>query len=211
MHDRDVDAVVKLGALAMQYATVKRVTFLADGITPESDTDHTVMIGLVACAVAAKHDPRLDVGLVAQFALVHDLVEAYAGDTDTFGGLSDDALADKEVREAAAIVRIEAELGDTLPWVGETIRAYESLATPEARFVKTIDKILPKVTRLVNGRNARTTADEFDAHCAQQIGKARDSYGHDQEVACALYNAIAARVSHYLHAKQGATTNSEAS
>ncbi len=211
MDTKTTDAVVQIGALAMQYATVKRVTYLADGITPESDTDHTVMIGLVACAVAARHDPRLDVGLVAQFALVHDLVEAYAGDTDTFGGLSEHAATEKEEREAAALQRIESELSDSLPWVADTIRAYESLATPEARFVKTIDKIMPKITRLVNKRNARTTADEFNAHCAQQIGKARDSYGHDQEVACALYDAIAARVSHYLHAKQGATTNSEAS
>ena len=143
------DAVIQLGALAMQYATVKRVTFLADGVTPESDTDHTVMIGLVACAVAARHDPRLDVGLVAQFALVHDLVETYAGDTNTFGGLSEHAWAEKDEREAAALLRIESELSDSLPWVADTIRAYESLATPEARFVKTIDKIMPKITRIL--------------------------------------------------------------
>jgi hypothetical protein len=46
---------------------------------PESDTDHTVMLALIACALAPIVDARLDVGLVAQYALVHDLVEAYAG------------------------------------------------------------------------------------------------------------------------------------
>ncbi len=204
------DAVIQLGALAMQYATVRRVTFLADGTTPESDTDHTVMIGLVACAVAARHDPRLDVGLVAQFALVHDLVEAYAGDTDTFGGLSKHATTEKEEREAAALQRIESELSGSLPWVADTIRAYESLATPEARFVKTIDKIMPKITRILNGRYGTLAAD-FDAHCAQQIATVKETYGHDQEVACTLYNVLSARASQYLHKQQDAPMGSEAS
>lgn len=210
MNEHEVDAVVKLGALAAQFATVKRITFLADGTTLESDTDHTVMIALVACAVAAKYDPRLDVGLVAQFALVHDLVEAYAGDTNTFGGLSEHAWAEKDEREVAALQRIESELSDSLPWVTDTIRAYESLATPEARFVKTIDKIMPKITRILNGRYDTSAAD-FDAHCAQQITKVKESYGGDQEVACTLYNVLSARASQHLHKQQRTATDSAAS
>jgi 5'-deoxynucleotidase YfbR-like HD superfamily hydrolase len=195
------DAVVELGRLAMEYATVNRVTYLADGKTFESDTDHTVMLALIACAVAQKSVPSLDVGLVAQFALVHDLVEAYAGDTSTFGGLSETAKAEKDAREAAALVRIEKEFGHSLPWVHETIEAYESLATPEARFVKTLDKITPKITRLVNERTW-TSVEEFDSHCAKQIVSLRDTYAHDQDVACALYEAIAARTSKLLHDAQ---------
>ena len=112
MDEKFQDAVVALCALVMQYATVHRITFLADGVTPESDTDHTVMVGLISCAVAQQLEPRLDIGLVAQFSLVHDLVEAYAGDTNTFGGLSAGAHADKEARESAALARIQTELTD---------------------------------------------------------------------------------------------------
>lgn len=209
MRDADVDAVIRLGELAMQYATVHRVTFLSDGVTPESDTDHTVMVGLIACAVANSFDSTLDVGLVAQFALVHDLVEAYAGDTDTFGGLSEHARLEKEAREEAALKRIETEFDDTLPWVAETIRAYESLTTPEARFVKTLDKIMPKITRLLNKRYT-TDAAEFDNHCQTQLANIKSSYGHDQEIAIALYDATAILVSKHLHAREHAT-NSEAS
>lgn len=201
MNAHDVDAVVRLGELVSEYAMVHRVTYLSDGVTPESDTDHTVMVGLIACAVASRFDSRLDIGLVAQFALVHDLVEAYAGDTNTFGGLSEHLSAEKEKREEAALLRIETEFSDTLPWVAETIRAYESLTTPEARFVKTLDKIMPKITRLLNKRHA-TDAKEFDEHCAAQLEKIKSSYGHDQEVAVALYDATTVLVSKHLHAKQ---------
>ncbi len=211
MDEKFQDAVVALGALVMQYATVHRITFLADGVTPESDTDHTVMVGLISCAVAQQLEPRLDIGLVAQFSLVHDLVEAYAGDTNTFGGLSAGAHADKEARESAALARIQTELTDQLPWVSETIRAYESLSTPEARFVKTMDKIMPKITRLVNKEKTGWSAEDFDAHVAQQTEKMKTTYGHDQDVAISLYDVLVRGVSSHLHSVQENTTEPEAS
>ena len=81
-HARETaDAVIALGRLALRFGRVDRITYHDDGVTAESDTDHTVMLGLIACAFAAAHLPDLDVGLIAEFAPVHDLVEVYAGDT----------------------------------------------------------------------------------------------------------------------------------
>jgi putative hydrolase of HD superfamily len=100
------EALLALGALAMQFATIQRATYLADGTTHETDTDHTVMLGLMGCALAATHEPTLDLGKIAQFALVHDLVEAYAGDTDTFNLTSELHRNNKSAREAAALERI---------------------------------------------------------------------------------------------------------
>ncbi len=51
----DVDAVVDLGRMALAFGRIDRITFYEDGGTPESDSDHTVMLGLVACAFAARH------------------------------------------------------------------------------------------------------------------------------------------------------------
>jgi putative hydrolases of HD superfamily len=143
------DALISLGRLSLQFGRVDRITFHDDGTTPESDTDHTVMLGLVACALAAGHG--LDVGLVAQYALVHDLVEVYAGDTNTLGGLSAEAKADKRAREHAAFLRIKDEFGDGMAWLPETLANYEIWFSPEARFVKAVDKLLPKVTHILNG------------------------------------------------------------
>jgi 5'-deoxynucleotidase YfbR-like HD superfamily hydrolase len=143
------DALIHLGRLSLQFGRVDRITFHDDGATPESDTDHTVMLGLVACALAAEHG--LDVGLVAQYALVHDLVEVYAGDTNTLGGLTPEAKADKKAREHAALLRIKDEFGADLWWLPETLINYENQVTLEARFVRAVDKLLPKVTHILNG------------------------------------------------------------
>lgn len=143
-------AVVDLGVLALKFARVNRITYHEDGLTPESDTDHTVMLGLIACAFAEKHLPGLNLGLVAQFALVHDLVEVYAGDTPTLR-INSDQQASKQEREQAAYERLNKEFVQALPWVPEMIDLYEQRSTPEARYVKAMDKLLPKITHLANG------------------------------------------------------------
>lgn len=144
----EVDTVVALGCLALDFGRVDRITYHQDGVTLESDTDHTVMLGLVACALASSYG--LGVGLVAEYALVHDLVEVYAGDTPTLHALGVDAKQAKAERERAAYVRIEAEFAG-LPWLAGRIAEYEDLATPEARFVKALDKFMPKITHIANG------------------------------------------------------------
>lgn len=68
-------ACIQLADIAFKFAATNRVTLWPDCETPESDTDHTVMLGLVACSVAHTYAPHLDVGKIAQFALVHDVVD----------------------------------------------------------------------------------------------------------------------------------------
>lgn len=173
--DQTTDAVVDLGRMALQFARVNRVTYHEDGATPESDADHTVMLGLIACAVADEHFPQLDLGLVAQYALVHDLVEVYAGDTNTLRVTTANAKAAKQRREHEAYERIAAELGATLPWVHVLIAEYEARTTPEARFVKALDKLLPKITHILNGaktiRQQGMSLAELAARYEAQIGE----------------------------------------
>jgi putative hydrolase of HD superfamily len=155
----DVDGVatVRLGALGLTLGRVNRITYHGDGVTPESDTDHTVMLGLVACAFAARHLPELDIGLVAQFALVHDLVEAYAGDTPTLR-IDSEQKRVKALREAVALSQIETEFRDSYPWLSQLIARYEVRKAPEARYVKAMDKLVPKITHILNG--CRTIRDQ---------------------------------------------------
>jgi 5'-deoxynucleotidase YfbR-like HD superfamily hydrolase len=191
--DNTFDSLFALGRLSLLFATVNRVTYLADGKSPESDTDHTVMLGLLACAFAAASDPSLDIGKIAQFSLVHDLVEAYAGDTNTFGMTEEVQKADKNQREAEALTRIKSEFDATLPWISKTIQEYESLESAEAKFVKTMDKCLPKITRLANNDANETRPEVFDEFCKKQIKILRESYGKDHELLCEFYE--------YLHQK----------
>jgi 5'-deoxynucleotidase YfbR-like HD superfamily hydrolase len=138
-----------LARLALQFGRVDRAVYHEDQTTPESDTDHTVMLGWVACALAATWYPQLDLGLVAQFALVHDAPEVYAGDTPTLR-ITDAERAAKAAREDAAVDRLTAEFARQLSWFPNTLRRYEQQQLPEARFVRGVDKILPKLACLID-------------------------------------------------------------
>lgn len=147
---KDVKGLVDIGKLVLTFARVNRTTYHEDGTTPESDTDHTVMVSVCACALANKlYKEILDIGLVAQFAIVHDLVETYALDTDSFG-LGDKEKKEKEDREHRAFLRIQTEFKNVYPWLPQTIQLYERLDTKEARFVKTVDKCMTKITHILN-------------------------------------------------------------
>lgn len=145
----NTQGLVDIGRLILTFAKVNRVTYHEDGERFESDADHTVMMSVCACALAQKLYPDLDLGKIAQFGLVHDLVEVYAMDTDSFG-IDEVARKEKDAREHAAFLRIEGEFKHIFPWIPETIAAYERLDTKEARFVKTVDKCMTKITHILN-------------------------------------------------------------
>ncbi len=142
--------LIDIGKLVFAFARVNRVTYYEDGLRLESDTDHTVMLSICSCALASKLYPELDLGKIAQYAVMHDLVEAYAGDTDSFG-LKEDARAAKEKREHESMRKIQSQFDNVFPWIGSTIEDYESLSSKEARFVKTVDKAMSKITHVLNG------------------------------------------------------------
>jgi putative hydrolase of HD superfamily len=188
-----VDKTVDLARMLLSFGLVERVTHHEDGVTKESDATHTVMLGIMACAFAREHAPHLDTGKIAQFALVHDLVEVYAGDTNTFA--KEVSHDDKETREKAALERIREEFIDTYPWIAETIEEYETLASPEARYVKVFDKVLPKLSHLINGgvtvSKLGHTTESLKLWLSAQTHKIETTYGQDQEAAVNLYKRFA--------------------
>ncbi len=192
------DKLVDLARLSLLFGRVNRITFHEDGTTPESDTDHTVMLGLAACAIAAEHDDlQLDVGLVGQFALVHDLVEAYAGDMPTLRALSADRKAEKKARENAAFQRIMSEFGVALPWIDQTIAEYERQQWREARFVRALDKLLPKLTHLLNdGMTLRSEGMGVDELAARYVAQRAElaEYAGDFPVLMDLHAELVGRV-----------------
>jgi putative hydrolase of HD superfamily len=144
------DAAVRLAELALAFGRVNRTACAHPDGAPESDTDHTVMLGWLAPSLAALTEPGLDASLVAAYALVHDAVEVFAGDTPTLA-ITDQGRAEKAARERAAAERWQAELGATLSWLPSMIARYEAQADPEARFTRAADKIAPKLLHALSG------------------------------------------------------------
>lgn len=146
----DKNKILELCSFLLDFGKVERITCHQDGKTRESDTDHTVMISVLACAIAKKLYNDLDVGLIAQFALVHDLVEVYAGDTPTLVEANENFIRQKDDREKISKQKIESRFSFEFPWIFKTITKYEELDTKEALFVKCIDRIVPKITVYLN-------------------------------------------------------------
>jgi 5'-deoxynucleotidase YfbR-like HD superfamily hydrolase len=112
----------------------------------ETDAEHAWSIALVACSIAPLIDEKLDVGKIAQIAIVHDLVEIHAGDISIWGAEED--LSQKEKREEEALKKIEEEFRN-FPWLIENIRDYEQKNSNEARFVYAVDKLVPFFFRIL--------------------------------------------------------------
>ncbi|WP_410596710.1 HD domain-containing protein [Amycolatopsis sp. lyj-23] len=150
-----------LGDVVLPMYGIER-TILAPTNPPrlENDAEHSFSLGIAACCFAPLVDPLLEVGLVAQYALVHDLVEVYAGDTSVYADATDRAA--KVERERAAFDRIVMENQNRCPWLTERLDAYIAAADPEGRFVHAMDKLLPHaVVLLADAHPLRRTWDDY--------------------------------------------------
>ena len=178
--EENIQGLVDIGKMILSFARVDRVTLHEDGETLESDTDHTVMVAVCACALASKLYPHLDLGKISQYAVIHDLVEVYAGDTNTFN-ISDEDRHKKEERERLAFTRITLEFSGTYPWIPETIEKYESLVSDEAQFVKAVDKLMTKLTHRINKgaylRSKKISKEETVRHYGDQTKVIEEKYG----------------------------------
>jgi hypothetical protein len=107
----------------------------------ENDAEHSFSLGLVAMCLAPLVDETLDTGLIAKYALIHDLPEIYSGDISVYADAA--TLASKPQLEKEAREKMAADFGDSLPWLIDAIERYERLEDGESRFVYALDKMLP--------------------------------------------------------------------
>jgi 5'-deoxynucleotidase YfbR-like HD superfamily hydrolase len=140
------DYLIDIGKLVVRFAEVERAPRYPSGAR-ENDAEHSYHLAISAVEMAADYYPELDIGLVAQYSLVHDLPESYAGDTWTLR-ISDKDRAKKEVAEQKATKRLVNELP---PHLAQLLKRYEQQTEPEARFVRFVDKLTPGVINIMAG------------------------------------------------------------
>lgn len=163
------DYLLALGSLTVRFAEVERAPRYPNG-ERETDVEHSFHLALSAIELAADYYPELDVGLVAQFSLVHDLPESYAGDVWTFD-ISDEDRAKKELAEQEATKRLLTELP---PYTAQLLERYEKQLESEARFVRFVDKILPAIINIMAG-DANTFKEDYGISSVEELNVGRDT------------------------------------
>ncbi len=103
----------------------------------ESVADHSYFTALLGWWLAEQYFPELDLLRVLKMALLHDLPEALAGDATPADNLSS---SQKQMQERQALKEITA----ALPHQAELMALWEEFEqgeTPEARFLRQVDKL----------------------------------------------------------------------
>ncbi|MBW7887695.1 MAG: HD domain-containing protein [Bacteroidetes bacterium] len=109
----------------------------------ESVAEHTWRMALMGLLTAKKLDKQIDTEKLLKMILIHDLVEAEAGDTPVpFMLNNEDVKKEKEKKERAAIAHIRSLLNNE---IGEEIfslwNEFEECETYEAKTANALDKL----------------------------------------------------------------------
>ncbi|MEO0587633.1 MAG: HD domain-containing protein [Planctomycetota bacterium] len=140
-----LDFLQRVGHLT-QVLRRSRVADGRGGDRRENAAEHSWQAGLAVLLLAEHADEPIDAAHAAVLMLVHDVVEVEAGDTFIFDAT---ASATIEQREAAALERlVEGLPSDQADWLRDLQAEYVAQLTPESRFGKAVDRLLPQLLHL---------------------------------------------------------------
>lgn len=121
---------------AERLKNVLRTAYTSEG-RHESTAEHSWRLALLA-AVLTGERPELDMQRVMLTCLIHDLGEAFDGDVPAIAQTAPGVKAASELAAMERLTRLlPPEAGAT---IGEIWEEYEACQTPEARWVKALDK-----------------------------------------------------------------------
>ncbi len=159
---------IKFVVTVDEMKNILRRNLVVDGSRRENDAEHSWHLAIMAIILEEYSAEKVNVEHVIKIALVHDLVEVYAGDTFAYDKKGNE---DKEEREIAAANKL---FGILDPEQGAEIRAlwdeFEAKSTPEAKYANAVDRLQPLILNyLTNGHTWKLG----DVH-APQIYKRMD-------------------------------------
>lgn len=140
------DNIFDLIKLLVDFQNVERGVTVPGTPRKENDTEHSFNLAITAWVIIEKDKLPLDLNKVLRYALVHDLVEVYAGDSFA---LDANLTATKEAREQEALAKLRSDY--VTKELAVSIDEYEGLSE-EAKFVYALDKLMPALG-ILYGKN----------------------------------------------------------
>ena len=163
---------------------VERQSILLDGSRNENAAEHSWHICVFAMLMHEyAEEPKPDLNRVIRMLLVHDIVEADAGDTFAYDPRGN---RDKKLREEEAAKRLFGLLPDDQRDECMALwREFDEMETPEALFANAADRVLPLLHNYRNNgaswRKNGVTRSQVEKRLApvRQIAPALWQFGMD--------------------------------
>lgn len=141
--------LLEFSRILNELQKVERVIRVHQSDRWENDQEHSYSLAMLAWYICETDKLPFDRKKVFQYALAHDLVEVYAGDTYLYS--EDRTLLDsKPERERQAAERLTREFPE-IPMLHAAISGYVTKEDPESRFVYALDKIEPVLKIYLDG------------------------------------------------------------
>lgn len=166
--DERLQKQIKFATVIDEMKNIFRRNLIIDGSRRENDAEHSWNLAMLAMLFEEYSAEKVNIEKVLKIALVHDLIEVYAGDTFAYDVKGNEDKLQREIESANKL------FGILDPDQGAEIRAlwdaFEAKETPESKYANAIDRIQPLINNyLTNGH----TWKEGDVH-APQIYKRMD-------------------------------------
>ena len=166
--DEKLQKQIKFALIIDEMKNIFRRNLIIDGSRRENDAEHSWNLAMLAMLFEEYSTEKVNIERVLKIALVHDLIEVYAGDTFAYDVKGNEDKLQREIESANKL------FGILDPDQGAEIRAlwdeFEAKETAESKYANAIDRIQPLINNyMTNGH----TWKEGDVH-APQILKRMD-------------------------------------
>jgi len=131
----------------------------------ESVADHSFSTAILALLIRDTHFPDLDLLKVVLMTMLHEVGEIYAGDITPGDGVQAD---EKHRREWESATQVLEKLSGGSRYI-TLWEEYEAGETPEARFVRQIDRLEMGLQAAIYARQENIDPEEFYASSAQAL------------------------------------------
>lgn len=138
-----IDELISLVDFLSGFSSIKRTVRIKDHKDFENDAEHSYTLSISSWYIAEKLNLNINRERLFEYALAHDLVEVYAGDTDPHKS-SAQHIDSKIEREKNALAKIKNRFPDFYS-LHKAIENYEQLTDIESQVVYLTDKILPVI------------------------------------------------------------------
>jgi len=149
-----LDQILKFIDFLHRFRAVERRNLVRGQNRNENDVEHSFSLALLAWYVNDTYDLKLNTEKILKYALTHDLVETYTGDTFFYDQTKNIGI-NKEKLEAEALLKIKKDFAE-FSNLSEMIMQYQQRSDKESRFIYALDKLEPILNiYLDGGRNWR--------------------------------------------------------